>query len=84
MESMEESRDFLGNISQTEAYNIAFNMLKGSEYQAINSDVDIEYKIKTIELMIEFFTEIEEYEKCAYLHSLKLEITKNKNGNLVE
>jgi hypothetical protein len=82
IDELNELLDFLKESSKSTAYNLAYNILTSNKESALVADVPTSDKIKTIEEMILFFTGTEEYEKCAYLYSLKLEIINNENGKI--
>jgi hypothetical protein len=81
MEELNELLDFIKDASKASAYNLGYNILCINKKAAVEADVPIHDKIKTLDVMIDFFTNTEEYEKCAYLHSLKMEIIKSENEN---
>lgn len=80
MEEMSDILEFLKETSREKAYNIGFKILNDFREDAMAADVPAEAKLKTLSEMIEFFTGKEEYEKCAFLHELKMEIIDKTNG----
>jgi hypothetical protein len=81
MDELNELLDFIKDAGKVHAYNLSYNVLKTSKESALDARVPFEDKIKALDVLIEFFTDTEEYEKCAYLHSLKLEIIEKENGH---
>jgi len=79
MDELNELLEFIKDASKARAYNLGYNIIRSNRDAALEADVPYDDKIKTLDVMIDFFTGTEEYEKCAYLHSLKLEIIKNKD-----
>ena len=79
MDELNELLEFIKDASKAKAYNLGYNIIRSNREAALEADVPYDDKIKTLDVMIDFFTGTEEYEKCAYLHSLKLEITNTKN-----
>lgn len=57
-------------------YNLCFNIITANFEDSLNDPFPIETKNSGIDLLIGYFSEKEEYEKCAKLKNLKIYINK--------
>lgn len=73
-------REFIEEMQRLRAENPAkfmqtmFEIIKRHPDLAISDDAPVEKKAKALDLMIEHFVELEEYEACAYVADLKKKI----------
>ena len=58
----------------------AYNILTKKNFEW-GSEFDLEMKKAFLKLLLDYFTEIEHYEKCAIILKLQKNSTENMNGN---
>jgi hypothetical protein len=76
---MDEVNDFvaiLKELSKERFFNTGYDLLLNFRQDAIDAPTDPKIKVRTIDNMISFFEQKEEYEKCAYLIEVKKDILK--------
>ena len=66
----------LKEMNRERFFNTGYDLLLNFRQEAIDAPTDTEIKVRTIDNMIKFFEQKEEYEKCAYLIEVKNDILK--------
>jgi hypothetical protein len=63
-------------LDDTHFYNLCFDVITSNFTDSLNDPFPVDIKNGAIDLLIEYFLEKEEYEKCAKLRNLKTFINK--------
>jgi hypothetical protein len=76
MDEVNDLVSILKEMNRERFFNTGYDLLLNFRQEAIDAPTDIEVKVRTIDNMIKFFEQKEEYEKCAYLIEVKKDILK--------